>query len=493
MENFNISISKIIIHFVFIMSMLITYFQYQQLETGATTIYCNNLLQTNAFIILIQTLVYITAYLVMVVYIDEISKTTYRWLKLNTYDFLTIIFTNLVGLWIVIGSNDLITLYLGIELQTFGAFILVALRKTSEYSIESALKYFVLGAVSSAILLLGIGLVYVSLGTTNYTNLASLIQHINDEQTQFTLQVAYVFIMVSLLFKLGAAPFHNWVPDVYQGSTTIVTTYFVSVPKIGLISALIILLVHNIAVISNIWYQTLIICSILSMIVGTAGAVNQYNIKRLLAYSAISHTGYLIIGVLTNSLDGVISIVIYLILYIIMSLITWPLLLNLAQKQSLNSSLSTGDTLESSIIIDNNEYHKTTQYELKGLGRSNPVFAIIFAITLLSIAGIPPLAGFYTKWLLFSAAVDSGYSIIALIGIVTSVIGAIYYLRLIHFMYFRTPDSKFNELSDIVGGLIPMKLSTSLIISIGLLILLIFIFIPQILIDLVTIAVLSVL
>ena len=486
-------ISKVIIHVTLWISLLCMFFSYINTYSLDTVVYCNNLLQTSGLIQITQLVIYITAYIVMIIYLDQITKPTEKWLQMNSYDFITIIWTNLIGLWIVVGSNDFITLYIGIELQTLGAFILVALRKFSEYSIESALKYFILGALSSAILLLGIGLVYVSLGTTNYTNLASLMNNLTDSQTIHTLKIAYIFIIVSLLFKLGAAPFHNWVPDVYQGSATIVTTYFVTVPKIGIITALILILLNNVAVESSEWLQILIVSSILSMLVGTTGAINQYNMKRLLAFSAISHTGYLLIGVITNTVESFVSIVIYLIIYIIMSFVSWSILMNMSTvSTSSNKSNVIGDGLDSTVVIDNNEYHKTTQYQIKGLGRSQPIYAMLLSITFLSIAGIPPLAGFYTKWLLFSSAVQNGYVLVALIGIVTSVIGAVYYLRIVQYMYFRTPDSKYNELSDIVSIDTTMKLNTSIIISVSTLIVMILLFTPQVLVDIVTVAVFSV-
>ncbi len=496
-----INLSKILIHLTFIIGLVLLYIVNN--ETKGTVIYGNGLLQTNSYIMMIQSIVWLTAYIVMIYYLDEINKRKNTWLQQNNYDYITIIFTNIIGLYIVVGSNDLITLYIGIELQTLGAFILVAIRKISEFSIEGALKYFVLGALSSAILLFGIGLIYVSLGTTNYTNICTLITNILAESTQdstiFTLQIAFIFIMVSLLFKLGAAPFHNWVPDVYQGSASIVSLYFVTVPKLALISALIILINNGITIVSDSWIQVLIICSILSMIIGTSGALNQYNLKRLLAYSAISHTGYLLIGVLTSQLEAVVNITVYLIIYIFMSLITWGILIN-TYSDTMSSNVSSQyskldvsniDTLESSVIIDNNEYHKTSQFEIKGLGRTHPILALILAITLLSLAGIPPLSGFYTKWLVFSVAVQHGFIIVATIGIVTSVIGAVYYLRVIHFMYFRLPENKFNQLTDTISGIQSMKLNTSLLISFGVLVVLVFLFIPQVLIDIVTIAVLS--
>jgi NADH-quinone oxidoreductase subunit N len=298
------------------------------------------------------------------------------------------------------------------------------------------------------------GLLYGYTGETNISNIGAYIWY-TPELNQ--IKIGALFLIIGLLFKLGSAPFHMWLPDVYEGAPTIVTTYFAIVPKIGILLTLINLLTIPFI---GIWYTLqpiIIISTILSIIVGAIGAINQGKIKRLISYSAISHIGFIFIGIIPLSLYSIEATIIYVLIYIILSLNTFTILLSL------------------------NQYNYISQFS--GLSRYNPILAFTFAFTLLSIAGIPPLAGFYSKYLVLINVIDNGYYLIALIAVIGSAISTFYYLRIIKWMFFK--DSMFYYWKDLGDIIYPLNLRinfiSSIVLGITLWIILTFLFYPKLL------------
>jgi len=340
-------------------------------------------------------------------------------------EFISLIMISSVGAMILISANDFITLYLGIELQSLPLYLLAAINKKSPQSSESGIKYFVLGSTASAILLLGISFFYGFSGTTNFETAFQLYQ---ISQVPPALILGFVLIIIALFFKISAAPFHMWAPDVYQGSSTIVTTFFATVAKFSatLIFVRIFLDVSTgFRGIENI----LMLVAILSIGVGSFGAIKQNNIKRLLAYSSIGHIGFVILGLSSLSLDGVKSCVIYMTIYSIISIGTFGFLTLI-----INITSNDGKDFDE---IDNNIFSIKS---FAGLSKTNPIMAAIFACLMFSSAGIPPLAGFFSKFYVIVAAVKSGNFLISIIAVLFSVISAFYYLKIVKIMYFDEPS-----------------------------------------------------
>lgn len=340
--------------------------------------------------------------------------------KFENYEYSILITIALLGMMIILSANDLIVLYLGIELLSLTLYILATLNNKGELSTEAGLKYFIIGAVSSGILLLGCSLIYSTTGLTGYTELENYMIYTN------TKNIGGILIVISMMVKLAAAPFHMWAPDVYDGSPTIITAFFAIVPKIALFGTLVSLLSGPFLGLIEKYQELIMISAALSIVVGTLGALNQFKLKRLMAYSAISHIGFILIGLSTVSLNGLIATLIYFILYIIMSLLTFSIILNIAPNSANPITL------------------------LVGLSRINPLLSLCFALSLLSIAGVPPLAGFLSKFYIITSALQSNMWVITIIAIIASMVSAFYYLQLIKLMWFKD-SSHFNYkvLSDI--------------------------------------------
>jgi len=297
-------------------------------------------------------------------------------------------------------------------------YILAALNRTSEFSTEAGLKYFVLGAFSSGLLLFGFSLIY---GFSGITNLNHLFQFLTVTQLDnFIIKginLASLFILVAILFKLSAAPFHLWTPDIYEGSPSNVTAFFAIVPKIAILSILIRITFLGFYNLVFSWQELLILSSILSIIIGTFGGLIQLKLKRLFAYSTISHIGYILLGICSGSFAGIEASYIYIVFYIWMTIICFSILLGVYEQKNLNRLIYLKD--------------------LTILTKSNPIIAFIFAITFLSIAGVPPLAGFFSKMFLFFEVIKTSMYLIALIGVLSSVISCFYYIRIIKLSYFE--------------------------------------------------------
>ena len=383
-------------------------------------------LVANEFIIGIKLILVLSSALVLILGLKSQVED-----KMLDYEFSQLILLSTLGMILLVGWGDLIMLYLAIELLSLSFYVLASIKRHSQHSTEAGLKYLLLGALSSGLLLFGMALVYAFSGATSFVAISEFLWY-SSSSTEILIGVT--FIIIALLFKLAAAPFHMWAPDVYEGSPTIVTAFFAIVPKIGTLGVLILLLTGPFLSLFNELQPIILFSACLSLIVGSVGALNQAKMKRLLAYSAISHIGFLLVGLLPNSLLGIHACFVYICLYIVMSFNTFAFVLA-------------------------NFRHGNFITQLSGLSRQNPILAFTFAFTLLSIAGVPPLAGFYSKYLVLLQAVNNEFFGVALIGIICSCIAGFYYLRIIRWMFFKH-DLTFH-LKDIGDALYPSNTNVS--------------------------------
>src|SRR5579862_106605 len=325
------------------------------------------------------------------------------------------------GMMMMIAANDLISLYVGLELQSLSLYVLAAFQRDTVRSNEAGLKYFVLGALASGMLLYGASMVYGFAGTTNFSTLA---KNFADSGTvSIGLIIGIVLIAVGLAFKVSAVPFHMWTPDVYEGAPTPVTAFFSVAPKIAAMALFIRVMTGPFGGLLDEWRQVIWFISVASMLLGAFAAINQKNIKRLMAYSSIGHVGYALIGLAAGTATGVRGILVYLAIYLFMNIGTFAVILCMRR----NGKLVEG--------ID----------DLAGLSRTQPGLALALAIFMFSMAGIPPMAGFFAKVYVFLAAIDAQLYGLAVIGVLTSVVGAFYYLRIVKLMYFDEPAAPFDR------------------------------------------------
>ncbi|MEO1282473.1 MAG: NADH-quinone oxidoreductase subunit NuoN [Pseudomonadota bacterium] len=355
-----------------------------------------------------------------------------------------------VGMMMMISANDLIALYLGIELQSLALYVLAAIKRDNVRSSEAGLKYFVLGALSSGMLLYGASLIYGFTGSTSFATIATVAQA-ETAAGNVGLIIGLVFLLVGLAFKVSAVPFHMWTPDVYEGAPTPVTAFFAAAPKLAAMALLIRALGGAFPGFEPQWQQIIIFMSIASMLLGAFAAIGQNNIKRLMAYSSIGHVGFALVGLAAGSQEGAQGVLIYLAIYLVMTLGTFACIL----------AMRRGDQMVEDID------------ELAGLSQNNLPMAFVLATLMFSLAGIPPLAGFWGKFYVFAAAMKEGLYMLAVIGVIASVIGAYYYLRVIKIMFFDEPKEKFSEATTKVG----LVMMVSAIFVIG------FIVLPSPLID----------
>jgi len=370
--------------------------------------------------------------------------------KIDKIEYPIIILSATLGMILMISSYDLIVFYLGLELQSLSLYILASFKRNDEKSTEAGLKYFVLSALASGILLYGSSLIYGFTGSTNFEVISANLNEVNTGAV-----FGIVFILVGLAFKVSAVPFHMWTPDVYEGSPTSITSFFAIIPKIAAITVLIrFMYVPFINVISQ-WQIIIIFLSIGSMILGAVAAIGQNNIKRLMAYSTIGHMGYALAGIATGTSQGTQSTIIYLTIYLVMNLGAFGCIFMMKRE--------------------NNYYENIS--DLSGMSKNHPILAFSFLIILFSLAGIPPLAGFFAKFYIFLAVIEVKMYTLAIIGLVTTVISAFYYLRIIKIIYFDKPKKAFDENYE-------LGLKFSLALS-SLLILVYFIY-PSLLTDIVS-------
>lgn len=383
----NLSALKISIGVIFIVGMDYFYF-------GQVSWICyltNGLLSTSYWIVTCKFLIIIGAISILLMGVGE--EIIVRPTRSGPILVLIVALSSLL----LVSSINWFSIYLAIELQTLTLFILVALKRDSAYNTEASLKFFVLGAVSSGLFLFGCVLLYGATGSTS-------VQGINSN---LIVDLGKILVTVSLLFKLSAVPFHMWAPDVYEGSPTIIVALLTTVPKIGVFSILV-----QVGPVTNV----VLICAVLSIVYGAIGALNQTKVKRLLAYSGIGHMGFILFGVAIGSFESIQAGLIYMVIYVIMSICSFSILLSL--------------NLTKDFII-----------EVKELSRKNPVVGLTLAFTFLSTAGIPPLAGFLSKWLVLLSGVSSGYYVISLIVVISSVIAGVYYVRVVQIICFQVESS----------------------------------------------------
>jgi NADH-ubiquinone oxidoreductase chain 2 len=352
-----------------------------------------------------------------------------------------ILFTTM-GATFLLASSDLVSMYLAIELQSFGVYILAAVYRDSESATAAGLKYFLLGALSSALILLGSALVYSYTGLTNLDSIYELISVVGPSGTQGDglVVLGFIIISVGLLFKVASAPFHYWAPDVYDGTPTIVTTWLTVMPKISIFVFLLelyqgtsVMISQNISYVSGISTNLLLVCAFLSLVIGTVVGLGQYRIKRLLAYSTISHVGFLLLALAISSAtiiageESVEAFLFYIVQYSLTNINTFFILLAFGYLIN-NVSSSSGQGPD-------------VQYtsELQGQFRANPVLGLSFAICLFSMAGVPPLMGFFAKYTVLYSAINNGYIFLAIVAILASVVSAVYYLRIIRVIHFSAP------------------------------------------------------
>ncbi|MCK8782817.1 NADH-quinone oxidoreductase subunit NuoN [Roseomonas sp. NAR14] len=351
---------------------------------------------------------------------------------LAKFEFPVLLLFATVGMMIMVSANDLMSLYLGLELLSLSLYVVAAFNRDSGRSAEAGLKYFVLGALASGLLLYGTTLVYGFAGTTNFTRLAEALNAPESAPTGVVLGM--VFIVAGLAFKISAVPFHMWTPDVYEGAPTPVTAFFASAPKLAAIALLVRVLMGPFGDLAAQWHQILVLLSAASMILGAFAAIGQRNIKRLMAYSSIGHIGYAMMGIAMHSRVGLHGTLLYMAIYLFMNAGTFAVLVAMRRG---------GRTVER---ID----------DLAGVGRTDPAMAFWMAVFMFSMAGIPPLAGFFGKLYVFLAAVQGGVWWLAVIGVLTSVVSAYYYLRIIKVMYFDAPagalDARPASLSMVMAG-----------------------------------------
>jgi NADH-quinone oxidoreductase subunit N len=347
----------------------------------------------------------------------SISKKYLKIFKIFLIEYPILILCSILGMMVMISSNDLIVFYIGLELQSLALYVLASFNRDQLKSSESGLKYFVLSALSSGLLLYGCSLIYGFSGSTNFNIIGDAMN-----STHYGLTFGTVFILVGLAFKISAVPFHMWAPDVYEGSPTSVTLFFAIVPKVAAITVFIKFLYVPFFNMIDQWQPIIIFLSIASMIFGAIAAIGQSNLKRLVAYSSISHIGYALAGLSIGTNDGIQSSIVYICIYLVMNLGLFSCLLMMKR---------------------NDQYFETVD-DLSGLSKNHPVVSLCLLLILFSLAGIPPLAGFFAKFYVFKSVIEQSMYFLAIVGLLSTVIAAFYYLRIIKVIYFDDEKEKYD-------------------------------------------------
>ena len=357
--------------------------------------------------------------------------------NIDKIEYPIIVLGAVLGILLMISAYDLIVFYLGLELQSLCLYILASFNRTNEKSTEAGLKYFVLSALASGLLLYGCSLIYGFAGSTNFQIISNSLNETNTGSI-----FGIVFIIVGLAFKVSAVPFHMWTPDVYEGSPTSVTSFFALIPKIAALTVFIRFMYVPFLNFMDQWQNIIVFLSIASMVLGAVAAIGQNNIKRLMAYSSIGHMGYALAGIATGTNEGIQSTIIYLSIYLVMNLGAFGCIFAMRRENIFDENIS----------------------DLSGLSKNHPILAFSFLIILFSLAGIPPLAGFFAKFYVFMAVIEVQMYLLAVVGLVTTVISAFYYIRIIKVIYFDKPKKAFDEIYDL-GLKVSLILSSILILS----------------------------
>ena len=356
--------------------------------------------------------------------------------NLSNVEYSTLILCSILGMLVMISSYDLIVFYIGLELQSLPLYVLAAFNRNKIQSSEAGLKYFVLSALSSGILLYGCSLLY---GFSESTNFYTISQNIYSHETKNVFGL--VFILVGLAFKISAVPFHMWAPDVYEGSPTSVTLFFAMVPKVAALTVFIRFLYVPFVNLIDQWQAIIIFLSLSSMIFGAVAAIGQKNLKRLIAYSSIGHMGYALAGLAVGTNSGIQNSIIYICIYLIMNLGIFCCLFMMKRNGK---------------FFDNLE-------DLSGLSKNHPVISLSLLILLFSLAGIPPMAGFFAKFYVFMSVIEKSMYFLAIVGLISTVVSAFYYLKIIKIIYFDEPKEKYDNV-NFIGVKISLTLSTLLIL-----------------------------
>ena len=357
-------------------------------------------------------------------------------IKIYNVEYPILILSSILGMMVMVSSNDLIVFYIGLELQSLALYVLASFNRDNVLSSESGLKYFVLSALSSGLLLYGCSLVYGFSSSTNF----SQISFNYGDSTQGII-FGMVFILVGLAFKISAVPFHMWAPDVYQGSPTSVTLFFAILPKIAALTVFIRFLYTPFINLIDQWQTIIIFLSIASMLFGAVAAIGQKNLKRLIAYSSISHMGYALAGLTTGTNEGIQSSVSYISIYLVMNLAFFSCIFMLKREDKYYESID----------------------DLSGLSKNHPLLSFSLLIVLFSLAGIPPLAGFFAKFYVFMAVIEQSMFFLAIVGLLATVVAAFYYLRIIKVIYFDNEVEKYDT-NHSIGLKLSLTITTALIL-----------------------------
>ena len=347
----------------------------------------------------------------------SISKKFLKLSKIFLIEFPILLLSSILGMMVMISSNDLMVFYIGLELQSLALYVLASFNRDKLKSSEAGLKYFVLSALSSGILLYGCSLIYGFSGSTNFNIISETIN-----SSDYGLTLGIIFILVGLSFKIAAVPFHMWAPDVYEGSPTPVTLFFSVVPKIAALTVFIRFLYVPFINMMDQWQIILVFLSIASMIFGAVAAIGQNNLKRLIAYSSIGHIGYALAGLSVGTNEGIQSSIVYISIYIVMNLGLFSCLFMMKR---------------------NNEYFEKIE-DLSGLSKNHPILSLSLLVILFSLAGIPPLAGFFTKFYIFKSVIEQSMYFLAIVGLLSTVVAAFYYLKIIKVIYFEKQKEKYD-------------------------------------------------
>ena len=370
---------------------------------------------TDSFSSFIKLLVLIAAALGVIVSLDYNEHE-----NLRRFEFPVLMLFATVGMMVMASASNLMTLYLGLEMQSLAVYVLAAFARDDLRSSEAGLKYFVLGALASGLLLYGISLVYGFAGTMAFDRLAEVLA--DPARVSAGLVVGVVFLVAGLAFKVSAVPFHMWTPDVYEGAPTPVTAFMGTAPKVAAMALLVRAMASPFGHLLAQWQQLIVLISVASMLLGSLAAIGQHNIKRLMAYSSIGHVGYMLIGLAAGNAVGIRGVLVYLVTYVFMNAGTFACIIAMRRRGRMLEQIS----------------------DLSGLARTDPGLALWFAIFMFSMAGIPPFSGFWGKYFIFTAAVQTGLWALAVIGVLTSVVGAFYYIRIVKVMYFDSPEEAFD-------------------------------------------------
>ena len=396
---------------------------YRTDETGQAF---NNAFILDDFARFMKFLVLIGSILAIVMSVNYMKREQF-----DKFEFPVLIVLATLGMMLMVSANDLIALYLGLELQSLSLYVLAAINRDSVRSTEAGLKYFVLGALSSGMLLYGASLIYGFTGHTDFTGIAAAM---GGAGRSLGLVFGLVFLMAGLAFKISAVPFHMWTPDVYEGSPTPVTAFFSAAPKVAAMALMIRVVIDAFEGVSSDWQQILVFISIASMALGAFAAIGQTNIKRLMAYSSIGHMGFALVGLAAGTQAGVNGVILYMLIYMVMTIGTFACILAMRRKSGMVEEIR----------------------DLAGLAKSNPVMGVFLTILMFSLAGIPPLAGFFAKYFVFLAAIEAELYPLAIIGVLASVVGAFYYLRIIKIIWFDESEEAFvpmaGELRLVLGA-----------------------------------------